>query len=602
MRLVRTTLHNFRAYATPTEIEIDDLTVILGQNDSGKSSILDALNMFFNEPKGLPDNDDFNVPANAETISISCVFEDLPESVVIDEVTPTTLAEEYMLNSDGLLEIKKVFPRRGKTRVYAVAKHPHHASCDDVLTLTNAKLKLAAQGLGIDLATIDKRINTQLRRAIWGACDDLQLGPTEIELAKESARAVWDKLRPQLPVFALFKSDRASTDQDGEAQDPMKSAIKEAIATQEAQLEEIRQTVENQVQEIADKTVEKIREMAPDLANQLNPRVVTNKWDTLFNVSLTGDEDIPINKRGSGTRRLVLLNFFRAKAEQESTDRGTGIIYAIEEPETSQHPNNQKLLIDAFDELVGGGTCQVLLTTHTPVLARRFNRQQLRILTKTNGGIEVSKGLDDGALERIVVTLGILPDHDIKVFVGVEGKNDIHFLATVSRILADAGEDVPDLGKAEEDGRLVFIPSGGSNVELWIARFKHLNIPEYHIFDRDNPPGMDPHYQVQAEQINAQPNATAVHTSKRELENYLHPSVIVAKLPAYAGPDAVGNTHDHADIPELVATARNCKSRRAKHWINTELVADMTPDLLDEVDRTNELRGWLAAVGHILRG
>ena len=31
--------------------------------------------------------------------------------------------------------------------------------------------------------------------------------------------------------------------------------------------------------------------------------------------------------------------------------KGTGVIYAIEEPETSQHPNNQKILIKAFEEL-----------------------------------------------------------------------------------------------------------------------------------------------------------------------------------------------------------------------------------------------------------
>jgi predicted ATP-dependent endonuclease of OLD family len=110
--------------------------------------------------------------------------------------------------------------------------------------------------------------------------------------------------------------------------------------------------------------------MSPNLANELNPTVKSKNWDSLFGVSLTGDGNIPINKRGSGTRRLVLINFFRAKAEEASTSRSTGVIYAIEEPETSQHPDHQIMLLEALEGMADEGRCQVLLTTHTPMLAR----------------------------------------------------------------------------------------------------------------------------------------------------------------------------------------------------------------------------------------
>ena len=49
MRLRRIKLMNFRSYTTEKEICIDDLTVFIGKNDSGKSSIFDALEIFFNE-------------------------------------------------------------------------------------------------------------------------------------------------------------------------------------------------------------------------------------------------------------------------------------------------------------------------------------------------------------------------------------------------------------------------------------------------------------------------------------------------------------------------------------------------------------------------
>lgn len=610
MRLVGIRLDGFRAYSTPEYIPIDALTVILGQNDAGKSSILDALDLFFNEPKGLPDADDYNVVGQAEEMSITCVFDDLPRELVLDDTAPTSLEHEYMLNSDGLLEIKKLYKRgSSKTKVLAVANHPTHADCSELLSQTNAALKRTATNLGVDLDAIDQRVNTQLRRAIWDHVDDLQLQTTEIELAKESAKAVWDKLKPGLPVYALFKSDRPSTDQDAEAQDPMKVAIKEAIATQQATLDQVAQQVEAQVQQIADRTVAKLAEMAPDLARTLSPRIKTKNWDSLFNVSLTGDADIPINKRGSGTRRLVLLNFFRAKAEQDSASKGTGVIYAVEEPETSQHPNNQRMLIDAFEELVANGECQVLLTTHTPVLARRFDRERLRIVRLDNGCSSTASGSDDNALASIVDSLGILPDHDVKVFVGVEGKHDISFLCRISRILADAGEAVPDLARAEDEGRLVFIPCGGSSVELWVARLKNLGIAEFHIFDRDTVPPAQPHYHATAEAINQLANATAVHTGKREMENYLHLDAIRGECPTYAGQGA-----GHEDVPSLFAQAvhdaangpnpwtqldpdkRKKKESQAKKRLNNEVANRMTAALLTACDPDGHVRGWLAAI------
>jgi len=311
MRLRRIKLKNFRSYITEKEIFIDDLTVFIGKNDSGKSSIFDALEIFFNEPKNCPDKDDLNIGENDGKIAISCVFDDLPTQLVIDATHPTSLQDEYMLNQEGLLEIKKVFRVGGNIRkgVYAIANHPTTERYNDLLTLNRRNLQIRAADLGIDLSNVNQSINTQLRRGIWDSAENLNIQKSEIDLSSETAKAIWERLKPCLPVFALFKSDRPSTDQDSEAQDPMKAAVREAIAQQEETLNQIAEQVKQEVQEIADKTVSKIQEINPELASQLNPRVTTKKWDSLFNVSLTGDEDIPINKRGSGTRRLILLNF-----------------------------------------------------------------------------------------------------------------------------------------------------------------------------------------------------------------------------------------------------------------------------------------------------
>ena len=98
-------------------------------------------------------------------------------------------------------------------------------------------------------------------------------------------------------------------------------------------------------------------------------------------VSITGDEDIPINKRGSGVKRLILLNFFRAEAERRQNENNVpSIIYAIEEPETSQHPNHQRKLIEAFIELSQSDNTQILLTTHSPSIVRLLEFDHIKLI------------------------------------------------------------------------------------------------------------------------------------------------------------------------------------------------------------------------------
>lgn len=48
------------------------------------------------------------------------------------------------------------------------------------------------------------------------------------------------------------------------------------------------------------------------------------------------------------------------------------IIYAFEEPETSQHPTHQRMLLDSFIELSKKENCQILITTHTPESVKYF--------------------------------------------------------------------------------------------------------------------------------------------------------------------------------------------------------------------------------------
>ena len=614
MKLVEIKLTNFRGYENETSILFDSLTVLVGRNDAGKSSILDALDIFFND--SAIERDDCCVRTASTEVRIACVFENLPAEIVIDEQHPTTLHDEYLLNEDGKLELVKTYDcasTKGKpSGAFARAVHPSAPGLDDLLSLKLSELRTRAQQRAVDLNGVIQTSKAPIRRAIWLSADDLQLGAREVSLKKESAKDAFDQIQKYMPIYALFKSDRASTDQDAEAQDPLKAAIKEAIRRREDELNGVIADIRTELANVAARTVEKIREMNPDLASQLRPSVKNKQWDSLFTVTLTGEEDIPINKRGSGTRRLILLNFFRAKAEEEAHERGTGVIYAVEEPETRQHPTHQLMLLDAFERLVEQGQCQVLLTTHTPTLARRVNQNRLRLITLHNSAPMIEDGSVDTTLQKIVRTLGVLPDHDVKVFFGVEGKHDISFLQHLSATLASTEPDIPNLIAEETAGRLVFVPLGGSNLELWVTRLKGLNRLEFYLTDRDDPPPQQPKYHQQVAAWRER-GCTAWVTTKRELENYLHPRVLAAAAPGYSGSGA-----DFEDVPLLFAEAvhsaahgappwtevpddkKKDKASSAKKRLNLEVVRQMTPGLLSQTDPAGELRQWLRALGEAL--
>jgi hypothetical protein len=371
--------------------------------------------------------------------------------------------------------------------------------------------------------------------------------------------------------------------------------------------------VETEVRRIAKATLEKLKEMDESLAQQLNPQITLKKWETLFNVSITGDEDIPINKRGSGVKRLVLLNFFRAKAEQQAREKNNApVIYAIEEPETSQHPHNQRLLVNALLDLATES--QVIITTHTPMLARTLPDKCLRYIhLKTNKTREVLNG--GGETNKLFAkSLGVLPDNAIKLFIGVEGRHDITFLKHSAKFLRQAGCDVFDLEKMGLDGEVIFFPLGGSSLALWTSRLEPLSRPEFHLYDRDVPPPGAAKYQAEANAINARARCKADITGKKEIENYLHFEAINEAYAAVCniGLGLAANFAEFDDVPARIAEMVHAASGSPKAWaaldaetkdekmskakriLNDHAAARMTKARLDQVDPDGHVVSWFS--------
>jgi len=392
MKVKTVKIKNFRGYKDEVTIDFCDLTAFVGKNDVGKSTVLEALDIFFHDGKGTVkmDKGDINKQAVLEgdtEIRISICFDDIPDKIVIDATNETTLTNEYLLNTRGQLEITKKYPNAGSAKVFINAYHPTNPKCCDLLLKKNAELKALIEKENISCT--DKTKNSIMRAAIWNYYDDdLQTAEVEIDITKEGIKPIYEKIMNFLPFFTLFQSDRKNNDGDNEVQDPLQKAAEQILNDfgLREKLKEIAFEVEVKLKEVSERTLEKLKEMNPSVANSLTPVIPpaeSLKWVDVFKkVAITSDDDIPINKRGSGVKRLILLNFFRAEAERRRIERNSeSIIYAIEEPETSQHTEHQKMMIKAFLSLSQIRNTQIIITTHSAALVKELGFENMRLIS-----------------------------------------------------------------------------------------------------------------------------------------------------------------------------------------------------------------------------
>lgn len=567
-------LENFRGYREKTVVDFNNMTCLIGKNDIGKSTILEAMDIFFNDGKNIVKSDamDLNIGSDSDEFYIGVIFKDFPKDFIVDSTVATTLEDEYLLNKDGFLEIKKVYKKGKNTDTYLVANYPTNSILETIHLDTNKELKEKVNKY--KLSVEDKRKSSLLRKALIKEFDTLELKSKELPIDKEGTKQIWKNIERYFPLFELFQSDRKNLDQDNEIQNPMKLLIKEIIKKEniDEKLNEIFNEIKVKTEELTELTVKKLSEMNPEISKSLETNFSAPRWESVFKFSLDTEEGVPLNKRGSGVRRLILLNFFRAEAERRQNERNVpSIIYAFEEPETSQHPHFQKMLIQAFKEILIDNNSQILITTHSPSIASMLNLEDIRYIYKDdNNVLKIEKtNTDHNILNKIAKSLGIFPNiqtneiHKVKCVVCVEGKNDIIFLKGINKSINEYNSLI-DLSSES----ILLIPMGGSSLQYWVNEdyLGKLNLPQFHIYDSDIGSRKEHKYEKCINILSKKERCIAIETKLREFENYIPKKVIRRK---YEGIQINNNENwDTLDVAEFISkhVYNSSENRGSENW------------------------------------
>lgn len=127
----------------------------------------------------------------------------------------------------------------------------------------------------------------------------------------------------------------------------------------------------------------------------------------------------PIERLGKGMRSIYMLSLLETYAEEENQDNS---IIVMEEPEIFLHPTMQKISGDILYRL--SKNRQVIFSTHSPNLLPNFNSRQIKqMILDENGMPTVSKRTD---ISRVLDNLGYTANDLMNVnfvFI-VEGKQD----------------------------------------------------------------------------------------------------------------------------------------------------------------------------------
>lgn len=418
MRLHRLCIEGFRRLKK-VELYFGDATFLIGQNNTGKSSILKAIELLLSAKKQLASNDYYSIidedtgetKPDTTTIIFEGEFRNLPEesktwrgfkgrifTYDTDEETglSVTYRKTYELGKDVVIEFKS------KVREL----NPIFNECKKPQDYIDA---------GIDADTIIE-IFPELEKAI---------GKSKAALEKlESLDEIWDvqeeetwfqnpggipgNVLKMLPRFLLIPVDTAINEIQGANNGVLGKTLSELFDT-------VRESSDNfkSAQEYLDKLAEELDpsdeesefgKMMIDLNKVLSSvfpesqlHATTDLSDPSkvlkpsFNIEMSSNIRTSVENQGTGMVRAAVFGMLRFRQNwlsQKEDENARSLIICFEEPEIYLHPSAANQMRDAIYDLSNSNS-QIISSTHSPFIIdiSRKSRQVLNRLAVNGNSI-----------------------------------------------------------------------------------------------------------------------------------------------------------------------------------------------------------------------
>lgn len=406
MKIKSIKIKNYKSFLNSGDINIDDnIFALIGQNNTGKSTVLDAIQCFFPDYKKNIDDKEYH-KNTSENLEIAICFSDV---------------------SDEYIEMK-LFPELRKKHYEKIAKLKDD---EDAIYNEEKKFKETYEKKLGDLKTKyyinNNEIFIKLIRPKKGIKkyyfeDDTSISESDLK-----------KILPNLKVIPAIRDPK--TESTAGSNSYLKELIQMLDDSMQTEIK-VNGTVisYNDMNDIiAKESNKRCKELSEKITNMYSKAIGSDRYTievksdvniakgTSYFTTLT-DEDTNISSDilncGTGYQSMIILAMLETyvNISQKSND----YILIIEEPEVYLHPTLQRRMIETLLNISQFN--QVLFSTHSSITISKLSKNQIKMVIKEAGEAHIQ----DISIDKVIEELGVRPDiiFEKNGVIFVEGPDD----------------------------------------------------------------------------------------------------------------------------------------------------------------------------------
>ena len=414
MYISKIRVRNYKSIKDSGEVKIDNkIMAFIGQNNAGKSAILDAIQCVFPSSKKVVTKSDFHKGTH-DNIEITLWLSDVSDAYLEErlfEDVISKLSEKIRKLEDENAEQDKIDNAKNKleetrNQKLAESKQTYQINDEEIcvkLVVTNTD-KMSTKYY-LDATSVTEIKETELKKIL----PSMKVIPAIRDPKNESTAGANSYLKELISML----DDDMSTD----------VSLSGGRTVSYKELNKI----------IADESAKRCNSISNSITGYYNAAIGVNDYKVVVSSdvniskgttyytkiidSSTGIENDILNC-GTGYQSMIILSILEAYVEL--AQKKTEYILVIEEPEVYLHPSLQRKMIDTLVTISNDN--QVIFSSHSPITVGKLTREQIKLITRTNGEATVN----DVTVAGVIDELGIRAD-DILVNKGiifVEGQDD----------------------------------------------------------------------------------------------------------------------------------------------------------------------------------
>ncbi|MGT2866440.1 ATP-dependent nuclease [Streptococcus fryi] len=481
MKLTKVIINNFRSFGESQIIELNNQTVLIGNNSSGKTTVLQALSKLFSDKQSdrIIRKSDFHLPKglgpgeNTRNLFIETIFEfDELDGTVYGPAIPTFF-EHFTVSQDSAkpflrIRLESSWEDDG-TVEGSVDTQIYYISSDEEIIKDENKHRAPRKDLDKIRVLYVPASRTPEKELGNASGSMLSRLVSSINWTEDEIKEITDKIGE---LNNTFLSDNGALTKINQGIQKSWGLYHEDKRFSQAELTINSSEMAAALRQIALKFSPTTTEEAftvSDLGDGLRSIFYFSLVDSILDIELEITKD---REENPGNPRFKLIPPVLT-------------ILAIEEPENHIAPHHIGKLIKRFKQLGNNANSQVILTSHSPSIVKRIDPEDLRYLRIEN---------NDRVLQTIVsdIQLPQSIDESYKYIKGaIQAYPELYFAKLVVLGEGDSEELLLPkffdlLGKEIDSSQISIVPLGGRHVNYFWKLLNSLKIPYITLLDFDN--------------------------------------------------------------------------------------------------------------------